>query len=60
MKLKDRVAVVTGAADGIGLATVRRLSEEGAVVAMCDIAHAQLREEWEKLEQIGRRVACFP
>jgi len=60
MKLKDRVAVVTGAADGIGLATVRRLSEEGAVVVMCDIAHAQLGEEWAKLKQIGRRVACFP
>lgn len=26
---------------------------------MCDIAHAQLREEWAKFEQIGRCVAFF-
>lgn len=34
----DRVAVVTGGASGIGLATARRLSEEGATVVVADIA----------------------
>ena len=35
--LQDRVAVVTGAANGIGAATMRRLHQEGAKVALLDI-----------------------
>jgi NAD(P)-dependent dehydrogenase (short-subunit alcohol dehydrogenase family) len=41
MKLKDRVAIVTGGATGIGLAIVRRLSQEGASVVIADIEGAQ-------------------
>ena len=37
MRVKDKVAVVTGSGRGIGEATVRRLSEEGAKVVITDI-----------------------
>src|SRR5271169_909387 len=37
MKLKDRVAIVTGAAQGIGAAIVREFVREGAVVNAIDI-----------------------
>jgi len=38
--LQDRVAVVTGAANGIGAATTYRLHQEGARVALLDVDHA--------------------
>lgn len=35
MRLKNKIAVVTGASSGIGLATVKRFAEEGAKVVFC-------------------------
>src|SRR5260221_3954531 len=37
-RLSGRVAVVTGAASGIGLASAQRLAEEGATVVGIDLA----------------------
>jgi NAD(P)-dependent dehydrogenase (short-subunit alcohol dehydrogenase family) len=39
-RLQDRVAVVTGAGSGIGLASARRLAAEGATVVTVDIDEA--------------------
>ena len=36
-RLKDRVAVITGGASGIGLATARRFAAEGARVVIADL-----------------------
>jgi len=42
MRLKDRVAIVTGAAGGIGLATAKRFASEGARVVVADIDPARI------------------
>ena len=43
-RLGGKVAVVTGGASGIGLATVERFVAEGAAVVFCDLAPQQGRE----------------
>jgi NAD(P)-dependent dehydrogenase (short-subunit alcohol dehydrogenase family) len=40
MRLQGKIAVVSGAAAGIGLATAERLAAEGAIVFAGDIGHA--------------------
>ena len=37
MRLKDKVAIVTGAAKGIGFATAQRFAQEGAKVMIADV-----------------------
>jgi NAD(P)-dependent dehydrogenase (short-subunit alcohol dehydrogenase family) len=44
MKLKDKVAIVTGAAQGIGLAVAERLAAEGAQLVVGDINRDKLLE----------------
>ncbi|NIJ35976.1 NAD(P)-dependent dehydrogenase (short-subunit alcohol dehydrogenase family) [Sphingopyxis panaciterrae] len=59
MRLKNRVAVVTGAARGIGLACARRFAEDGARVVLSDVNAEGLDEAVAQLAGEGHDVAAF-
>ena len=48
-RLQDRVALVTGAASGIGAACARRFAEEGALVAGLDV-QKPVGASWQAVE----------
>ena len=59
-RLTGRVAVVTGAASGIGLALAKLLAAEDMSVVMADVEEAALNEAAEKLQADGATVASVP
>jgi len=55
-RLEGRVALVTGAAQGIGKATAHRLAEEGAAVLLTDVNESLGAETTEELRAAGATV----
>lgn len=58
MSLDGKVAVVTGAASGIGRASAIRLAQDGADMAVMDLNADGLKETAKLVEETGRK--CLP
>lgn len=56
MRLKDKIAIVTGATGGIGRATARKFADEGAAVVVADIDVARVDEAVAWLADAGARA----
>jgi NADP-dependent 3-hydroxy acid dehydrogenase YdfG len=55
-EFKDKVAVITGAASGIGLGIARRAVKEGMKVVLADIEEGALKQAEEELRSGGAEV----
>jgi 3-oxoacyl-[acyl-carrier protein] reductase len=56
MKLKDRVALITGGAQGLGKAVAIAMANEGAHIAICDIKEDGLASAVKEIEQLGAQA----
>ena len=59
MPLQERVAIVTGAASGIGKAIAERFAREGAFVVIADKNEAAMRAAIEELQAAGAQATGF-
>ena len=59
MKLKDKVAIVTGASRGIGFAIASRFAAEGAKVVIIDVLEEGAKEAVRKIKDQGGEALAF-
>src|SRR5439155_9560782 len=59
-KLDGKVAIVTGASSGLGVAFAEGLAEAGADVAICARRAERLEETKRRVEELGRRCLAVP
>jgi NAD(P)-dependent dehydrogenase (short-subunit alcohol dehydrogenase family) len=57
VKLKGKVALVTGGDSGVGLATAKLFAAQGAFVYICGLRRTELQQA---ATEIGGSVAAFP
>ncbi|HEY8877168.1 MAG TPA: 3-oxoacyl-ACP reductase FabG [Roseateles sp.] len=53
MKLQNKVSIITGAAQGIGLATALKFAQEGATVIICDLRPEGVQAAVQACERLG-------
>lgn len=60
MRLQGKVALITGAAGGIGEATARRFAKEGASVAVNDANAAGVKKVADEIQGAGGKAMAVP
>ncbi|MCC5912341.1 MAG: 3-oxoacyl-[acyl-carrier-protein] reductase [Clostridiaceae bacterium] len=59
MRLKEKIAIVTGAARGIGKETALKFAREGAKVVVSDVGEGSLNEVVTELKEMGSEVLAY-
>lgn len=58
MEFKGKVAVVTGAAQGIGQAIAVQLAQHGANVVVADLDEGRCQDTVSQIQQVGQQTLC--
>lgn len=59
MRLQHKVSIITGAANGIGLATAKKFAAEGAIVIVCDLDGTQVERAVREVQSAGGMAAGY-
>lgn len=59
MRLSNKISIITGAANGIGLAAARKFADEGASVILCDIDSQQVENAAQAIRDNGGDASGF-
>ena len=60
MRLNKKIAIITGAAGGIGSAISLRFAQEGATIFLCDLEQSTGKELEKKILQAGGKAIFSP
>lgn len=58
-RLAGKVSLITGAAQGIGLATALKFAQEGAIIIVCDVKQAGVDDAVKQCQAIGAQALGF-
>ena len=58
-RLENRVAVVTGSAQGMGLAIAKALGDDGALIVITDVNEAQIEKTLKDLNSSGYKASGY-
>ena len=58
-RLNNKVSIITGAAQGIGLATALKFAREGAIVIVCDVKQAAVDDAVAQCRALGAQAEGY-
>ncbi|MFZ2295533.1 MAG: 3-oxoacyl-ACP reductase FabG [Polaromonas sp.] len=58
-RLQNKVSIITGAAQGIGLATALKFAQEGAIIIVCDVKQAAIDEAVKQCHALGAQAVGY-
>ncbi|MDX6008313.1 SDR family NAD(P)-dependent oxidoreductase [Cupriavidus necator] len=59
MRLRDKVAIVTGGGSGLGKAIALRFASEGAIVIIVDVNEAAMASTTEEIQGLGGKARAY-
>jgi NAD(P)-dependent dehydrogenase (short-subunit alcohol dehydrogenase family) len=59
LDFSSKVALVTGACSGMGLATAQAFAEPGAAVVLADVREDAVKAEVQKMVDTGHKAIAF-